>query len=147
MQKIEIKISKTEILDKVSLASAYAGAKNEGDAGLFDRVATIDADKQLLSEFWSEICGLIIDKLRGFIDSVDNSDLAFILNLQLSNAYDDALTPSVTEDLCALFVTGICGRWFRFTFPGKSSEWLSQSEELMKRVVSKLCFRRKPKRG
>lgn len=146
MKNIEIIISKTEVLEKVSLESAYTGAKTDQDDRFYDRVATIDADKELLSGFWIESCGKITDKLREFIRSSVNNELALTLNLEISNAYDEALTPSVKEDLRGVLLYGIIGRWFRFTFPERSAEWLAQSSDLLERACSKLCHRSRPVR-
>ncbi|MCH5234901.1 MAG: hypothetical protein J1E16_06375 [Muribaculaceae bacterium] len=147
MKKIEIKINKTEILEKVSLSSAYLGYKAENAETLYDRISTIEADKPLLGEFWTEMCGIMTEKFREFIVNVEKEETGMNLTLELSNAYDDALTPSVKDNLVAAIVTGICGRWFRFTFPEKSEEWLNESGELIGSAMKKLCYRKKPVRG
>ena len=76
MKKSEIKINKTEILEKVSLSSAYVGTKAEDPDTLYERVSTIEADNQLLSVFWTEMCGIVTEKLREFIVDVENVDTA-----------------------------------------------------------------------
>lgn len=146
MKNIQISLNKTEIFNKVSLNSAYTGAKANGENGFYDRVATIEADNTLLSGFWTEMCGIVTEKLRDLILSTESDRETFSLTLSLSNAYDDALTPSVNEDISNAFSTGICGRWFRFTYPDKASEWLAQSSDCLNRAFSKLYFRKKPTR-
>lgn len=146
MKKIIISINKTDIFDKISLASAYTGAKSPEEEGLYDRVAIIDADTPLISNFLTEICGIVTERFREFAVAVEQTSQGFEIRLELSGSYDEALTPSVKEDVTGVFVTGILARWFRLTCPSIASSWLQQSCELLDRAFSKLCYRRKPQR-
>lgn len=146
MYKIDIVFNKSNIFDEVSLNSEYIGAKNESDENIYERVSTVSADEDLLNRFLTEMQGVIIEKLREFITDVKYSSQDFSVTMELSGAYDEALTPSVKEDLFAAMSKGVCARWFRFTYPAKSSEWLNQSDALLSRAYAKLCYRKKPQR-
>lgn len=146
MKNVPIKINKAEIFERVSLSSAYTGAKDIKDPAIYDRVATINEDETLLTGFWQETCGIITEKLREFILSIEDSADELSITMELSGSYDEALTPSVVEDLKGVLTTGIAGRWFRFTYPEKAADWLSQSSTLLNRAFSKLCYRKKPTR-
>ena len=146
MLKIIISISKSAILDEVSLNSEYAGVKTPGETGLYDRVATVEADSLLLSRFWTEMCGEITDRLHDFITSSSISEDLFSLNLELSNAYDPSLTQSVIDDLRGATAAGVTGRWFRFTFPDRADAWTEKAASHLAKAYAKLCHRRKPVR-
>ena len=146
MKEILININKKEILDEVSLNTAYAGAKTQGEAGIFERVAAIEADEALLSKFWLEMTGQLAETLQGFIKSAEHSQTALKLNLETSGAYDESLTPSLVEDVKAALAAGITQRWFTYTLPSRAEEFCRNSELLLKRIISKLCHRKKPVR-
>lgn len=147
MKNININIDKSIIFRDVSLNSAYAGAKNTSENGFFERVATIEADEELLSHFWTDMCGLITDRLRAFVTSAEQKEDSLHLTLEVSGSYDDSLTPSVISDLFAAMTAGISARWFSFTFPQQTTDWKIQSNELLNRVIGKLCHRKRPTRS
>ena len=147
MKQIEIIINKVEVLDEISLNSAYAGTKTVGEEGFYDRVATVEADSLLLSRFWTEMYGEVTEKFREFIVKAEKTETDFSLTLELSNAYDESLTPSVREDIFGGMVKGMMAYWFRYTCPDKSPEWQKESSSLLSRAFAKLCFRKRPRRG
>lgn len=146
MKEIEIIFNKAKILDEVSLNSEYVGSKSTEPDDIYDRIATVEADTLLLSRFLAEMYGNVTEKLREFISKSGSAGEDFTLTLELSNAYDDSLTHSVKEDLFTAVAKGVAARWFRFTMPDRATEWLNESEALLTRAHTKLCFRRKPLR-
>lgn len=147
MKIISLSLAKSTIIDDVALNCAYTGVKSEDGGNIYERVATLEEDTLILSDFFFEMCGEITDKLKEFIISSDLSDENFNLVLQISGAYDDALTPSVKKDICNSLEAGITARWFQFTYPSRASEWREKSISLLNRSVSKLCQRRRPQRS
>lgn len=146
MKYIEFSIDKADTLDNVSLNTAYTGAKAEDSQGIYDRVATVDEDNRLLSGFWKNACGQLLDTLRTFVYASDLSDTAFHLTLEVSGNYDDNLTGSLCDDIAATLAAGVTARWFTFTASAKAPEWEEQGRRLLQRVVSKLCHRKRPVR-
>lgn len=146
MKKFIVTIEKEAVFDEVALNSAYAGAKSEPVNGLFDRVATVKADETLLSKFWKEMSGLIADKFREFISATENTDDVFSISMELSNAYDETLSPSVADDIRGAMAAGITAKWFDFSFPDKSKDWLQQAESLLSSAMAKICHRKRPRR-
>ena len=146
MKNFNISISKAKIFSDVALTTAYTGAKSDSPGMAFDKVATIDADSKLLSNFWKEMTGTVMEKLKPFIASVDLSGNDFSFEIIVSNAYDDSQTPSLEEDLNSVFSAGITARWFRFVSPEKASEWEAESSRCLDLAFSKLCYRRPPRR-
>ena len=146
MKNISITIDKKEILEEVSLATAYTGAKSGGDESMFERVATITEDEALLTRLWNGLGGILTEKFKSFIISSEITSGSFLLTLEVSGAYDDSLTSSVKSDINGGVAAGVVAGWFRISFPEKSSEWEKQSEMLLSRAFSKLYHRRRPSR-
>lgn len=146
MKNITISIEKGEIFDRVSLNTAYVGAKSASAAAHYERVATVEADSAMLEKLWKESCSEISDRLREFISEAESGDKILRLIFEVSNSYDESVTTSLEEDLRQALATGVTARWFGFSFPERFQEWKENSETLLSRVVGKLCHRRKPVR-
>ena len=143
MRKVVITINKSDILDTVALNSAYISTDKEYSG---ERVETIETDNSILTRFWSEMCGNVTEKLRNFIFTGTVNLESMKLELELSNAYDESLTPSVVNDLSAAMVAGVTAQWFQFRFHDRYEEWDNRSSQLLDRAFSKLCHRKKPTR-
>ena len=143
MKEIKIEIPKQAIMTEVALASSYAGAKSRETAD-FDTVATVKEDEAFLQRFWNDTCGEIASVLQEFVAVALFSGESLKLELELSGAYDEALTPSVEADIFSALSAGVTARWFRFTLPEKAPEWETRSRDLLERAHRKLCYRRKP---
>ena len=144
MKNISINISKSTILNSVSLNSEYTGAKSTDPGKEYDRVATVKEDEMLLTGFWLEICGLISEKFKDLITKYEISDTMLNMKMELSNAFDDALHASIVTDITNAIVAGVTGRWFKVTAPEKSEEWLDNSNSLLNQAAAKLYHRKKP---
>lgn len=146
MKNFKIYLAKDNILRNISLITAYAGAKTEGNSSLYERVATVEADDALLSRFWMESCGEITEKLRGLITASRCEDSCFELTIDLSEAFDESQFPTIESDLEAALTNGMAARWFRFTIPLRAQEWAHDAETLLQRAFTKLYSRKKPVR-
>lgn len=146
MKKIKIFIAKEAVFDDVSLNSEYAGLKSPSESPIYDRVATVSEDSQLLSGFLTLAFGELIRKLRSFVVSSSCDGASVSLDLEVSGAYDESMTPSLKEDIFRWLVTNVSGHWFRLTLPDRTAEWENLSAELLASIESKLCARRKPSR-
>ena len=146
MKNLKISIKKAKIFSNVSLNTAYTGAKSEALDGFFERVATVSDDDTLLSNLWKDMTGIILEKLKPYISettvNTDSLDITFLL----SNSFDDSLALSLEEDINTSFVAGVTARWFRFSSPDKAAEWESEASRAIDSTLSKLCYRRPPKR-
>ncbi|MCH5228548.1 MAG: hypothetical protein J1F12_00955 [Muribaculaceae bacterium] len=147
MKTVNIDISKKDILEVVAINTAYTGAKNPGDSSIFERVATISEDDEMLSRHWPVVFGSLSDKLRNFIvDSQYGAD-SFSISLELSGAFDEAMLPGVKNDLFSYVAAAMTSHWFLFSFPEKWEEWEKRGRELLDSAVAKLCVRRRPVRN
>lgn len=147
MKIIDIEITIIAVMEAVAQSTAYAGVKCGDRAEFYDKVATVEEDENFLLKFFSETCGEIIDSLKEFLKTSVLNNEKLVLTLELSGAYDEALTPSVTEDIKKSIVAGIAGKWFQYTYPARALEWIENSNRLMVRARSKLCQRKRPVRG
>lgn len=68
------------------------------------------------------------------------------LTLEVSGAFDDSLSPSVATDIFSFLVASVAARWFRITWPGRSGEYLTESENILSEIIRKLYHRRRPVR-
>ena len=146
MKIFKINIAKVNILHNVALTTAYAAVKSVASREAFDKMATIDEDMEILNGFFSEVCSEIADNLKEFISAVAISGDKFELSLEVSGAFDESLIPSIESDAYAAVVAGITARWFRYSYPERAAEWDVENKQLLRRLLSKLCHRRKPVR-
>lgn len=144
MKQLIIRLPKDSIFTEVSLASSYAGVKSCAEDSDYSRIATVTEDSELLERFWTDACGEVASVLKEFTVDTVFTEEGFELNLELSSAYESAMTPSVERDLFSSVAAGVTARWFRFTLPDKAEEWEIRSDELLTRAHRKLCSRRKP---
>lgn len=146
MKQINISFSPQEVFAEIALQSAYAGVKNGDSSRFFDKVATAKSDEALLNRFLTEMAGVIADHLKAFVVDYSCSPASFSISLEVSGAYDDSLTLSVTSDLFAALSAGVTARWFALAYPEKASEFSAKTDALLSRVYSKLYSRKKPAR-
>ena len=146
MKNVIIFIEKEKIFSEVSINTAYTGCKGEDNPDFYNKVATVDADKELLSHFFFEICGKISELLKDLIQSSVLTDAGLSLTLLLSNSYDDSLTDSLTRDLISATVAGVCARWLELSAPQRRKEYETRAEKLLNSALSKLYHRKKPMR-
>lgn len=145
MKKLTLTINRDTILDRVAINAAYAGAKSTAEAS-FTRVATVAADRLILSSFFTEMTGEFLQTLQTFVARSDTKEGSLSIVLELSNSYDDSLTPSVASDVETLFVAGVLQRWFLLSCPERAGERAEEKERLFNRIIGKLCLRRRPTR-
>ena len=147
MKEISIIISKRDVFEEVGLQTSYAGLKNDNNSGFYQRVAALKQDEALLNRFWSIVCGKVADYLQGLVREYSDSADSFSLQLEVSGAYDDVMTPSVRSDLFNAMWSGVGAAWFDLTYPEKGEEWHLKEEQFLKSMLSKLSQRRKPMRS
>ena len=147
MKQINISFSKKAVFDEVSLKTAYTGAKNTACSDCFSRISTVNDDDEILSCYWKTACGEITDKLRAFLTGCQISDNNFNMILEVSGAYDEALTPWVESDLFDTLVASVTAAWFRLSLPENAGEHELKALTLLQRAYAKLCQRRRPQRN
>lgn len=146
MKTVKIMIMRQAVIDEVGKSTAYAGAKSTGDSAAdFNRVATIEADDELLGRFWNEAAVAVTARLREFVASADYSGAALDLSLSLSSSYDDTQTPSVSSLLFSYMARSIIAKWYAFTLKEEAHTAAVQAEGYLADAASR-CYWRKPPR-
>ena len=147
MKNIAISVTKSEILDEVSLHTAYMGVKTEAGENLYQRVAIVNEDCDLLERVWNEKCGSLIEYLKDFIVISESIGSSLSFTLEVSGSYDESMTPSLKSDIFEAMVSGVTAGWLRYSFPEKQNEWEDKFIQLMQRALTKLCHRKRPVRA
>ena len=146
MKNLTIEVKKADVLNEVSLATAYIGVKGDKPETAFHKVATLDSDNELLSRLWTRMAGIVQDKFKCFITTSDFTADHLKIDMELSNAYDDSLSESVKNDIFSAITAGITAKWMGFSSSQKASEWEISASQSIASAFAKLCHRRKPER-
>ncbi len=149
MKTIMLEVARSDIEEKVAQTTAYLGLKSpgEGERGeLLDRVATVDGDAAMLSGFIAEGYATAVERLKGFVADAVFSEDKMRLMLEVSGAYDDSVTPTLTTGFRSFLVATVMARWLRLSFPDKAEEWEKEAELRLSSVERNLYHRRRPTR-
>lgn len=143
---ITLNLNRGKVLDEVAKTTAYTGAKMDDEAA-YERIFTTDEDLASISRFWDETCVSACEKLKKFLVSeCTNQSGDYVLTLELSTAFDIALSDSMQRELFSFFVNNITGKWYAFTNKGEAGEYLQGAAILLEGVHRKACYKRRPKR-
>ena len=66
--------------------------------------------------------------------------------MEVSVAFDKALTSSVQSTLRSFFIASIIGQWFKFANKGEAADYFTQAAEMLETAERMLYSRKKPKR-
>lgn len=146
MKYINISVKNSDLYAEIAKTTAYAGAKSPEGETVFDRVATVGQDEELLARYRLSAASSLVDHLRAFVTGADFAGDSINLKLEVSGAYDDTLTASVATDAFNYLVSDISARWFRITMPGKSSEYEADARASLSELTRKLYHRKRPQR-
>ena len=148
MKIIKIIVLKSDIINMIGQDTDYAGTKTEtADRNAFhQRVATTESDAVLLARYWQDACASLADLLRSFITDIQFGRETLSMTLEVSEAYDDSLTPAVESGVSAVLAAGITSRWFRFTLHDRADEWEKEASRRFGLLLANLYHRKKPQR-
>ena len=157
MKTLEIQVKKSEVYEEVQKLTSYIGSKGMGeDAGSYDRIAAVDADRELLEQYWSEASSLAENGLKRWLLEVsDNrlghhSDLSrsFTATLRMPEGYDSVLDGSVQSLLTGYFINHIAGRWLGVSSGNAeaSAGYLGEASSLLEGVRRQLYHKKRPER-
>lgn len=154
MNYITIKINKAYVFDAVDETTAYLGAKAIGDDTAYSRVATVDADRTLLENFWTEACSLATSNFKQFLSSISENRVSHTIDItanyevtiSISTQYDNNLTSSIEASLFEFFTNYIVGKWCELTNKTEAEKYLTTATGMMKDVMSNIYYRKRPKR-
>lgn len=147
MKSVTITLTKSQVYDEVAKTTAYGGAKMlEDDPNAYKRMFTTKADRDMLSRFWDESCVSLCQTLRRYLTSESQSAESSVFNLELSESYDEALTPSLKKEFLSFFVMNIVSMWYTFTNKAEAADYSTSAAGLLEGIHRKVCYKKKPKR-
>lgn len=154
MNTIEIKINKTHVYDAVDETTAYIGAKTIGDDASYGRIATVDADRTLLENFWAEACGVVISNLKQFLVEVPDISTSHTINLannfnielNMPSSFNTELGDGIQSDIFNFFVLFIVGKWCRLTNKAESDIYTLDADQKLHKAMQKVYYRKPPQR-
>lgn len=145
METITIQIQKDEVYEEVAKTTDYTGAKLiDGDDKARDRILAADEDLATLGRFWEEAVLATNENLKEMLVSGRNAGSSYTAILEVSKAFDKALTPSVESTLRSFFIASIIGQWFKFANKGEAADYFGHAAEMMNSVERLLYNRRRP---
>ena len=148
MKTIIINIKRGDVLAEVGRITAYTGVKSDdSDSGaLFERVATVEEDAELFARYWRDACAIVAERLKQFVGGAGFGREELSLNLEVSGAFDDSLSPSVETAVFSVIAALLSARWFRLSMKEKAEEWEEEASRLLAEIERMLFHRRAPRR-
>lgn len=143
MKSVTLRIEKKQVYNEVAQTTSYTGAKME-DEHAYDRIFTTDEDESMLERFWSESKNAICNSLKKMLVSENETDGIYVLQLDVSNSYDEALTESMQRSLFSYFVMNITSKWYTFSNKGEAGEYALQAATYVEDILRKVFYKKKP---
>ncbi len=144
--EITLKINKEKVMHEVAVTTAYTGVKMEGDETAIERISTVDEDESHLERFWDECRADLSQELIGLVTYEGECGGEYELRLDVSQAFDSALLPSMVVSLQNYFVMGIAGKWYVYTNKGEAGAYADKASMLLDDVHRKAVYKKKPQR-
>lgn len=146
MATITIYITKESVWNEVCKVSEYAGAKMTGDDGAYRRITLTEADKADLQLFWEESVAEANAKLKELLTGSDLPTEDFEAELEVSECYNEELTPSVRAAISGYLVRSVLGRWYRLANKEEADGCLGEAASKMEEALRMLYHRKRPRR-
>lgn len=151
METITIKVRQEDVYEEVAKATDYTGAKlvnTDGDAR--DRIMAADDDLANLGRFWEESVSAANENMKEMLVSGKTTDMdgqkGYEAEIEVSKAFDKALTESVESTIRSYFIASIIAQWFKFANKNEAKDYFVQASDMMEAAERLLYSRRKPKR-
>lgn len=144
--EVELRVNKKQTIGEVADTTSYTGAKMDGDPKAFERISMVEEDRQHLERFWDESRAEVCRELRGLIadERMDGDD--YVLELTLSNSFDEKLKESMRINLRSYFVHNITAKWYAYTNKGEAGAYADKAATLLDDVHRKAVWKKKPTR-
>lgn len=151
---INIQVSKARVMDEVAKTTAYIGKKaaSAEDPGTFERVATIDANREQLDRYWMEACSGASLLLDHWMTSVASQvlthhpelDKDYIATLSMPTNWPIQYQPTLHEALMSYLVNYIVSKWLLITLPSQAEAYASLASGSAGQVEQILLTRKRP---
>lgn len=153
---LDINISKARVLDEVAKTAAYIGKKstNEQDAGAYDRISAVDADREQLDRYWMESCASVNKAMDHWVAGASDQRLThhaeldrdFITTLKLPSNWNSAYTNTVSEVITAYLIDSIVSHWLMLVGHKEAPNYGALAAALLDQLQNILLSRKRPVR-
>ena len=155
MKRIDIIIEKRYVYEEVAKASSYAGVKQVGQEGSYERIWVKDSDRTALERLWDEACQTVTERLKEFVVEANTDKLdavnvepegSYILKLDVSQSYCEALNDSVQRTLTEFVTNTILSKWYMVANKDDAEGYATLAADMMERARRMLYDKRRPQR-
>lgn len=130
MKTYQLEILQSDVFDSISALTHYTGAKDTADQSAFDRIATIDANDEILSKFWLQASNQLVIMLSQFLGNVyyqkqvtttsngtstTTQVPGIFVTLNMTSNWDPHLLPALTQAASNFMLARITELWYRMT--------------------------------
>lgn len=143
---ITLTINQNDVLKEVAQTAEYTGDKMTEDSGAYERIRIVDDNQDELKLFWDECRAEVTKAFARLLGSETMSGTTYSLVLNVSAAFDSALTQSMQLGLKSYFVQSIVARWYVYANKKEAADYSARAAALLDEVREKAYFKKKPKR-
>lgn len=160
--EVTLTVRKANVYNEVSKTTSYTGAKKmDEDDKAYKRIMTKNEDEVQLNRFWDETCTSFCEMMKKFLKSDNAISLSprasigteFVEDmtghqfvLELSQSFDEALLPSMRQELTSYFVMNITAKWYVLANKAEAQDYAVASAALLEGIHRKACYKKKPTR-
>lgn len=144
--EVVLTVDRRGVYDEVAKTTEYTGAKMDDELA-YETVSTTEEDEVMLERFWDECKSALCNSLkRMLVKEEETKNGVYELTLELSSAFNNALTQSMQRSLFSFFVMNITAKWYAFTNKGEATGYATQAATCIEDIMRKALFKRKPER-
>lgn len=149
MKQVTLTVKKAAVLDDLGITSAYVGAKRKDDDAAYERIATVDADEDMLLRFYTEAAAMATHTLKEWMKAaatLDETTHDYTATLEVADGYDDNLTDNANSMLTSYFRHFILAKWYAMTDEDNVKAASEEATAMLEGVVATLYHRKRPTR-
>lgn len=147
MKPATLTFSRSATFDGVSLTTGYAGAKRDSDPAAYGRVATTEADGQMLDRFWQEAMDNVSDCVGRYCTGRTEAGDTRTFALSMPEAWDATLLPGLRQALQSYAVNYIIARWCGIAERDDEAAYSAKAAAQLAAANRKIYYRQRPVRG
>lgn len=147
-----ITVLKRDVYDEVCKTSDYIGVKLKEDDG-YQRVGTVDEDRQMFERFWIETATLLANELIKHTLSINYQTTSqglqigsdFSMTLSLSERTKDNIDTAINGATFGYFVNSIASKWLMITHREDAKDYAHSALTELKNI-KEIVFQKEPPR-
>lgn len=139
---MELTIDKSQVYDDVAMNVSIVGRSiNDANGNsLYDKVRIQDRDMDILSLFWSDAFGVLLEKLGNFITSSTDGKIVLADDRRMNEAALSNLKAVITDYL----VYSITADWMKLKAVEYVPVYEGKAETALASVVAKVLQKKEP---